>query len=198
MKGSGGRKIDAFSNSQRRWMPIVEHVLSHYPQAGRATPIRCLGASGGFSGAHVWQLSTAQGTACLRGWPPEAVEPGRLIWIHGVLSRITQAGCTLVPPPWPTRSGATYVAFDARLWDLSPWMDGEADYGRAPSREKLVAAMHAVACLHRAAREAADQRTAGVGAAPSLARRLAFCQELDTGLWQELRARHARRARSAD
>jgi homoserine kinase type II len=77
------------------------------------------------------------------------------------------------------------VAYDGRLWDLSPWLSGAANYGQAPTRTKLMAALQSLARFHRGARDAATIRPA-ISASPSLANRLALIQALDGGLWQEL------------
>src|SRR5690606_33971928 len=42
--------------------------------------------------------------------------------------------------------------YDGALWELTPWMPGEADFHRHPRVEKLQSAMQALASFHRAAR----------------------------------------------
>ncbi len=166
-------------------MPIAQCVLSQYPHGGGATPVQFLGSAGGFSGAQLWKLATPQGDWCLRGWPPGSIDPARLTWIHNNLSQIVRAGCRIVPRALPTREGATLVAYDGRLWDLSPWLSGAANYGQAPTRTKLLAALQTLARFHRSARDAAASRPA-ISASPSLADRVALIQALNGGLWQEL------------
>jgi Ser/Thr protein kinase RdoA (MazF antagonist) len=183
--GSEGSKITAFSYPRELWLLVSQCVLSQYPHGGGATPVQFLGSAGGFSGAQLWKLATSEGDWCLRGWPPGSIDPARLTWIHNNLSQIVRAGCRIVPRALPTREGTTLVAYDGRLWDLSPWLSGAANYGQAPTRAKLTAALQSLARFHRSARDAAASRPA-VSASPSLANRLALIRTLDGGLWREL------------
>jgi Ser/Thr protein kinase RdoA (MazF antagonist) len=183
--GSEGSKITAFSYPRELWLLVSQCVLSQYPHGGGATPVQFLGSAGGFSGAQLWKLATSEGDWCLRGWPPGSIDPARLTWIHNNLSQIVRAGCRIVPRALPTREGTTLVAYDGRLWDLSPWLSGAANYGQAPTRAKLTAALQSLARFHRSARDAAASRPA-VSASPSLANRLAMIRALDGGLWREL------------
>ncbi len=168
-------------------------MLAQYPQAVAATLVPCAAAGGGYSGAELWKLSAVQGELCLRAWPPGAVDPDRLAWIHHQLSRIAGAGCALVPSPLPTRTGATYVAYEGRWWELSAWLPGAAHSGRDLTGARLVAAMRALAHFHQIALEVMSHRPAP-GVSPSLARRRRLAEELRQGLWQHLD--HAVRTRA--
>ncbi|MHB8973916.1 MAG: phosphotransferase [Pirellulaceae bacterium] len=166
-------------------MSVARHVVSRYRQGETATPAAYLGAAGGFSGAVLWKIAASDGMWCLRGWPPGAIDPARLTWIHARLSHIARAGYPLVPVAAWTRDEASWVAWDGRLWDLSPWLPGDADFDSNPTDTRVTAALQSLARFHRAARcEAA--LSAAPTASPSLGTRLAFVRELDSGLWREL------------
>jgi len=131
----------------------MEHldVLSAYPDDCRPTAVESLGAAGGFSGARFWRLHTPSGTLCLRRWPRENPSPERLEFIQAVLWHVTREGFSLVPLPRETRRHAGYVHRRGFLWELAPWMPGEADFRTNPTEEKLKAALVALAEFHRAA-----------------------------------------------
>jgi len=120
------------------------------PTGGEPKPIL-----GGFSGARIWQLETAQGPLCLRCWPTECPTANRLRWIHWVLRGVVHQGLTFVPLPIQTLSGEKFVEQAGHLWELSPWLQGEHvelrfPYSAAPP-EHIKAAMAALAQFHCAA-----------------------------------------------
>ncbi len=166
-------------------MSVAQHVVSHYRQGDAATPLAFLGAAGGFSGAQLWKLNASGEVWCLRGWPPGAIDPLRLNWIHAELSRIARAGFIGVPVAAATRDRTTWVAWDDRLWDLAPWLPGEANFDRDPTDQRLAAAMQSLARFHRAARDVFSPPAAPTSS-PSLANRLAFQRELDAGRYHAL------------
>jgi len=166
-------------------LPLARCVLPQYPHGDRVVPVQYLGAAGGFSGAEVWQLAAPSGALCLRGGPPGVLDPARCVWIHAQLARIAGAGCQLVPQALPTLSGATWVTYGGRLWELSPWLAGTADYRRAPTRDRLEAAMQSVAHLHCCARRGPAGRS-GPASSPSLIQRCRLMEQLEAGLGDEL------------
>ena len=134
----------------------VRAVLACYPAAHPAGRVEPLGNAGGFSGARFWRVESAGGTLCLRGWPPEHPTPQGLCQIHAVLLHVARAGLRIVPAPLPTGSGSSYVEWGGRLWELAPWMPGEANYRRAPTPAKLRSAMRSLAVFHTLAAEFPD------------------------------------------
>ncbi|MGH7193245.1 MAG: phosphotransferase enzyme family protein, partial [Candidatus Saccharimonadales bacterium] len=97
-----------------------------------------------------WRLQAPRGTLCLRRWPSEQSRQ-QLEFIQAVLWHVVQEGFSLAPLPLETRSHAGYVEEAGHLWEVTPWMPGEANYRRASSPAKLRAAMHALAGFHLAA-----------------------------------------------
>ena len=126
-------------------------VLSYYGDDCRPREIASLGSAGGFSGARFWRVSTDSGTLCLRRWPKESPTTEGLEFIQAVLWYVAREGFALVPLPLENRRFGGYVRHGGHLWELAPWMPGEADFCQRPSRGKLRAAMVALAEFHRAA-----------------------------------------------
>jgi Ser/Thr protein kinase RdoA (MazF antagonist) len=84
------------------------------------------------------------------------------------------AGLPFVPAVFPARSGLTWVEHAGRLWDLTTWLPGEADFHQRPSPARLAAACRALAALHQSwAAFAAD-----AGPSPGLARRQQLIDEV--------------------
>ncbi|NIP84469.1 MAG: phosphotransferase [Planctomycetales bacterium] len=132
---------------------VVHRVLAAYPAAGRPRRIQDLGSAGGFSGARFWRLETDLGPLCLRRWPPQHPDAARLAFIHQVLQHVHRQGFLVVPLPWVTSgtSDQTFVSQEGFLWELTCWLPGRADYHQRPSRQRLAAAMQALAGFHQAA-----------------------------------------------
>ncbi len=127
-------------------------VLACYDLPSRAVQLESLGGAGGFSGACLWRLACAGETLCLRRWPREHPSAEQLGWIHAVLHHVARQGFPAVPVPRkPRGTHATYVAHATHLWELTPWMPGQADYRQHPSPARLYAALDSLARFHRAA-----------------------------------------------
>jgi len=160
-----------------------------------------LGVTGGFSGAVIWRVSVTgedspQQNLCLRRWPQSHPSLTGLLAIHGLLRHVAAAGYDLVPVPLATHYGETHVVLEDHLWELAPWMPGEARLASTPTDEKLSAAMQSLARFHQAAQ---TYRFEGDAArlAPSagLQQRLAMIKSLQQGelqqLWQATRTAEA-------
>ena len=142
----------------------VDRVLSAYGFRVAPDAVQWLGGAGGFSGACFWRIAGPDGPLCLRQWPEDGPSASHLEFVHAVLDYASQQGFRLLPLPKRTTAGKSYVAIDGRFWELSPWLVGEADYRRAPSRVKLRNALQALARFHQAT---ASFPSAGPNAAPS-------------------------------
>jgi Ser/Thr protein kinase RdoA (MazF antagonist) len=141
--------------------PPARDLLARY--ALPAPTLHPLGNHGGFSGAHLWRVEAAGASFCLRAWPTDDPTPERLRWLHGLMS---PAALPFVPRIIPTGS-ATFTAHAGRLWELTTWLPGRADF-RHPQPARLRAACVALARLHHAWAGLAPAR----GICPALARRL--------------------------
>jgi homoserine kinase type II len=128
----------------------ARQVLAHYPFALREGTLVALGNGGGFSGARLWRLEGPFGPLCLRAWPPGDPSLQRLQFIHRLMTRARQAGLHYVPMPLVAQDGATWIEHAGRLWELTSWLPGRADYRDHPSPARLEAACAELARLHQA------------------------------------------------
>ena len=149
----------------------ASQVLAQYPDDCQPGSFQSLGGAGGFSGAVFWRLTTRTGRFCLRRWPDEHPSEEELQFIHTVLGFVWQNGFRLIPVPRPTRDGRSYVRQGGSLWELVPWLPGETDYRTHPSRQRLRAALAALADFHAAA-ASYPLSTASSGPSPGIGERL--------------------------
>jgi homoserine kinase type II len=138
-----------------------------------------LGNRGGFSGARLWRVEAAGQAFCLRAWPQSQSDPSRLDFLHGLMRQARSAGLAFVPGVIAASDGRDHAEHAGRLWDLTDWMPGRADYSSFPSAARLGAAARALARVHAAWEKLAPPDP---GACPALARRLAAAAG-----WQQLR-----------
>lgn len=128
----------------------VPHVLAYYDVFTLRPPCHALGNHGGFSGARLWRMEGVAGNWCIRAWPSADPSPERLDWIHRLQGLARAAGLSFIPTVCPTRSGATWVQVAGRLWEITTWMPGQADFSQRPSAKRLEAAFSGLAQLHNA------------------------------------------------
>lgn len=172
--------------------PSPADVLRHYPSRyGTAAEVRPV--AGGFSGANVYRVSGEAGEFCLRGWPPEALPPARIAGLHRLLRWIHERDVAPVPVPVAASAGETVIRVGDRLWQLEPWMPGEADFHRQPTAERLRAATRSLAAWHRAAatfEARPDERpwfARSHGGSPAVAERLELLRQWREGKLESLR-----------
>lgn len=150
-------------------------MLGHYALPRIALRLTALGNRGGFSGARLWRVDGDGLALCLRAWPPGDPPPERLRQIHHLLGAARAAGLTFIPAVLPPRSGPSWVAHAGRLWELTTWLPGRADFHTSPSAARLEAAGTALALLHAAWARVAP----AVGPCPAVRRRLDVCRVWD-------------------
>src|SRR5947209_7767638 len=122
-------------------------VLSRYPALLRQGPLSPLGNHGGFSGARLWRVAGLSGMLCLRAWP-EHDSAVRLAWRHRLMAAARESGLRCVPTVFAARDQATWVEQAGRLWDLTEWLPGRADFHERPGRQRLEAAGRGLGWLH--------------------------------------------------
>ncbi len=145
----------------------LEELCVTFHGVGRPHRIRYVGNPGGFTAARLWQVESETGLWCLRAWPPHGIEEEKLTFIHKVLLTAAAAGLQFIPAPLTTGSGKTYVELEGRLWEMSRWMPGTADFHARPSDRRMTAAMQALAKFHKAT----ERLCATVAVSPTLERR---------------------------
>ncbi len=135
--------------------PELLNLLQMFPDDCQPRTVEFLDGAGGFSGATFWRLATDRGMLCLRCWPKQAdlQWPARLQFIHEVLAIVSRRGTPSVPAPIGTQLGETFFQHAGRLWELTPWLAGAADYFPLRRAEKLRAACAALGEFHQAAAE---------------------------------------------
>jgi homoserine kinase type II len=112
---------------------------------------------------------------CLRIWPPQETWQ-RLLFRHRLMTLARQSGLTFVPTIFLTSDRASAVEHADRLWELTEWLPGRADYHEYPSPARLEAACTALAHLHTVWRNIPSSATE----CPAVQRRLSFVDEWNT------------------
>jgi homoserine kinase type II len=143
-----------------------------YPPFCRQGTLTALRNSGGFSGAVLWRIDGPAGPLCLRAWPAHETWP-RLLFRHQLMTQARQYGLPFVPAIFNTLDGATGVEHAGRLWELTEWLPGQANFHELPSPARLDAACTALAQLHTAWRSTPGE----TAICPAIRRRLDFLDE---------------------
>ncbi len=146
--------------------------------------------AGGFSGADVWRLETPRGGLCLRAWPPGMRDGSRLAWMHETLKSIYGRGFRLLPVPLETTQSTTWVDWQDRFWDLTPWLPGQVDNGANTTPHRLRSALTTLAQFHACAAQVVPPGVVQ-GPSPALASRALLLSEMHHGLLERL-SYHAR------
>jgi Ser/Thr protein kinase RdoA (MazF antagonist) len=143
----------------------AREVLRRFGLAG--APAKPLGNGGGFSGARIWRIFTDRGERCLKAWLPGGMTGERHREIVRLIHRARNSKLTFVP------ATSDCVVYVDRVWDLTDWMPGIADFHANPSPDRLRAACRALARLHLAWADFASIPQA----CPAVARRLIAVRE---------------------
>ncbi len=94
------------------------------------------------------------------------------------MQMLTACGIAFTPGLYCSRSGNTLTTDNGRLWELTSWLPGTADYLAAPSGNRLNSAMRALAQIHHVwslgrGGMGEPSARANVGGSPTLTDRLA-------------------------
>ena len=158
-------------------------VRSRYPSFCRQGTLTPLGNHGGFSGAALWRIDNVAGPLCLRAWPTRETWP-RLLLRQSLMTQARANGLHFVPTIFAALDGAA-IEHAGRLWELTEWLPGEANFHQQPNAARLESACTALAQLHTVWRSLPSE---AVGC-PAVQRRLAFLDDwhrlLRSG-WQPL------------
>jgi Ser/Thr protein kinase RdoA (MazF antagonist) len=130
------------------------------------------GNGGGFSGARIWRVLGACGDYCLRAWP-QGFSAERLEIIHQWMGLARASGLHFVPGLLATSSAKTWHEHGHRLWELTTWQPGRADFRDFPEKTRIESACLVLARIHNAWQ--GGQQT--VGPCPAVLRRLVLVKE---------------------
>jgi len=147
--------------------------VQRFPAVSKNAQLIALGNRGGFSGARLWHVETPGEAFCLKAWPPQAPSVQRLARIHQLMHSARASGLSFVPALLQSDRGTTWTEHEGRLWDLTTWMPGQADFRAVPTASRLEAACIAVAQLHAVWARATPQ----IGVCPAIRRRLERVRE---------------------
>jgi homoserine kinase type II len=142
-------------------------AVTAYPPAIATARWKPLGPAGGFSGARLWHGVAADGREFALKAHAAGADTARLeTTIHRWMTTARQTGLDFVPAVERTRAGRTVVEVGGRVWDVTGWVPGVADFHTDPNDARLFAAVTAVARIHSAW---ADERS--TGPCPAIERR---------------------------
>ncbi len=162
-------------------MDSLTPVLSQFGAAIEGVYWTQLGSGGGFSGSTLWRGEDNNTPLyALKAWP-ESMTEDRLARIHRWMKHIEHL--PIVPRVIRAITGASFVINNGRLWDITQWMPGAANFHTSPSSARLQNACAALAEVHRAWRSSARMSPE----CPALLRRLRVLDE-----WNSRSAQAAR------
>src|SRR5262249_14537790 len=105
-------------------------------------------------------------------WPLNGPTADQLHAIHTLMNKARERGLGFVPAVCRTRDGRSCAKAAGRLWDLTQWLPGRADFRALPTPARPETACPALAQLH-----AAWEENRAHGPCPAVARRLNCARE---------------------
>lgn len=120
----------------------------------------------------MWRIDGPAGALCLRVWPPYETGP-QLHFRHQLMIQGRQSGLSFVPAIFPALDANSVIEHAGRLWELTEWLPGRADFHEHPSPVRLEAACAALARLHRVWR----RTPTSARGYPAVQRRLSLLEE---------------------
>src|SRR5579883_2202398 len=123
-------------------------ILKKYPAIAQpCSACEPLGNAGGGSGAWLWRYISGRGPLVIRAWPPDGLPRPAIEQVHQWLIETADLG--FIPVPLVALDGRTLHEHAGRLWEVSPWLPGEAESNHPPSRVRVRAGFAALAALHQ-------------------------------------------------
>ena len=129
-------------------MEIARRGWPHLLASGvRAVPV----AGGRLTTSPLWRLDTHDRSYALRGWDSDQVRRAKTA--QDFAAQVSDLPTVPVPVPAAISNpaGDRLLPFGDFIWELAPWLPGEATLAVEPSEGKFVAACRALARLHRRA-----------------------------------------------
>lgn len=128
---------------------IPSGFWNYYPDLASPTrPPIPLGGAGGMSGCQLWRVESRSGPLAVRLWPSDGPDRARLDQIHRWLALASRS--PFVATPIAGCDGSTWRSVDGRLWEVTPWFEGNPDLGRPPEVVHLETMFETLAKFHLA------------------------------------------------
>ena len=105
-----------------------------------------LGNAGGVSGSRLWRIKSATGPLMVRQWPQNGPDRDRLTRMHGWLAQL--AVIPEVAAPLADRQGQTFQEVAGRFWEVTRFLDGQADLARPSTPAHLATMFATLARVH--------------------------------------------------
>ena len=188
--------------------PPLQNPLIPYPveRAYNVTIRSSTAVSGGFSGAVVFRAMTDdhRELAIRRTPGANVLPPERIKRLCGLLLRISQNGCGVIPVPFlPVRSMSSchqssnasdvpWLQEDEFIWQIEPWMPGTPLSGPELTSQHVTTGLSALHEFHQMATRAVDFAGSdrwfhnGIKPSPAVQRRLRIVTELTDGLLDKM------------
>jgi Ser/Thr protein kinase RdoA (MazF antagonist) len=132
---------------------ILDSVLANFSPELWAASWTPLGSAGGFSGARIWRGTLPDGRSfALKAFPVD-FDAHRLDQVHRWMTAARATGLEFVPTIERCGGDRTIAECDGRCWEIASWMPGSADFHANPSDIRLIAAVTAVARIHKSWKE---------------------------------------------
>lgn len=162
-------------------------VTRWFPGGAQVRPLH----GGGFSGSQVFLVRGPQQAAYVLKAFAEGIDRQRAEWIHTVARHLRATDASdLIPPVLPAHDGMSVIeSDDGRLWEMVSHVGGLAV--ATPTRSQIVAAMQALARVHRALGVMPDA-SPRLAESRGLAERLERASSLLERSWKSLLTTHAR------
>ena len=87
---------------------------------------------------------------CLRRWPA-GTNARRIAALHRFVEWLWSSGADVVARPVKSRGGQSLLSMGGHLWQVEPWLPGQADFHRNPAPTRLQAVMRLLARMHQLA-----------------------------------------------
>ena len=162
----------------------ARQVLAQYDRLFQPRRLDPLGSAGGFSGAGSGGWNRPRDSCAFAAGL--ANTPRAIGWSKSTAScgMPIPPVCCLSPRLCSDSRGRSVVAAEGYLWELTPWLPGQANYQQLPSPAKLQSAMIALARFHLAT--AGLPGAVGRGVSAALAERRELLQDLLRGGTQRI------------
>ncbi len=126
----------------------LETMVQHHWPGQMRGPVEVAPQGGGLGPPVVWRVTSGEGTYALRQWRVD--QRAHAERVASLLRHVDQRRRQWVAVPYPSAAGGMFGEAGGALWELAPWLPGEADFALAPSPERVASAATALAELHLA------------------------------------------------